>query len=50
MKMLIGCVTRNVPRTCLHASGINIEREIAVSDLEWRGLIIDEIGANNVEL
>jgi hypothetical protein len=50
MKMLIGCVTRSVHWTCLHASGINIEGEIAVSDLERRGFIVDEISPNNVEL
>jgi hypothetical protein len=34
----------------LHPSGVNVEREVAISDLEWRRLIVDKAGPDNVEL
>lgn len=34
----------------LHACVIDIEGEVAIADLQWRGVVIDQACANNIEL
>lgn len=36
--------------THLHACVIDIEGEVAVADLQWRGVVIDQSCADNIEL